>query len=67
MGDRGFKPVTKCGRAFKSYEFQSTQDKKKEQKRFEIKESTKYSVLETKTSTLFNLTTSDNLQDSSVI
>ena len=38
-----------------------------EQKRLETKESTKYSVLEMTTSTLFRLTTSDNLQDSSVI
>ena len=59
--------MTECGMAFKSCKFQSTQEKKNEQKRFEIKESTKYSVLETTTSTLFNLTTSDNLQDSSVI
>ena len=58
--------MTECGRAFKNCEFQNTPKKKKE-KRFEIKESTKYSVLETTTSTLFNLTTSDNLQDSSVI
>ena len=38
-----------------------------EQKRLETKESTKYSVLEITTTTLFRLTTSDNLQDSSVI
>ena len=38
-----------------------------EQKRLETKESTKYSVLEITTSTLFRLTFSDNLQDSSVI
>ena len=59
--------MTECGRAFKNCEFQNTPKKKNKQKRFEIKESTKYSVLETTTSTLFNLTTSDNLQDSSVI
>ena len=38
-----------------------------EQKRLETKENTKYSVLEITTTTLYRLTTSDNLQDSSVI
>ncbi|RMX60209.1 hypothetical protein pdam_00024212 [Pocillopora damicornis] len=37
-----------------------------QQKRLETKESTKYSVLEITTTTLFPLTTSDNLQDSSI-
>ena len=68
MGGRGFKPKTGCGKIFKSCEFQSTPHKKMtEQKRLETKESTKYSVLEITATTLFRLTTSDNLQDSSVI
>ena len=65
---RGFK--TGCGKIFLKelrISEDTAQKKMTEQKRLETKESTKYSVLEITTTTLFRLTTSDNLQDSSVI
>ena len=56
------------GRYLRTANFRVHHTKKMtEQKRLETKESTKYSVLEITTTTLFRLTTSDNLQDSSVI
>ena len=56
------------GRYLRAANFRVHHTKKMtQQKRLETKESTKYSVLEITTTTLFRLTTSDNLQDSSVI